>query len=70
MRVSGIAKDLRQQDRLAAARILEDVATSVKADVVDSNLVFILAMRCAHVEMQNASIVASLEGINASLAEG
>jgi len=67
MGIQQVVADLRRDDRLAAARILEEVAFALKTEEIDANVVYLLAMKCGQAEQLNQSLTASLEGINASL---
>lgn len=67
MGIKHIVAQLRSEDRLAAARVLEETAASLKTDVVSPDVVHLLAVRCAHAEQREQSVMATLEGINTAL---
>jgi hypothetical protein len=70
MTIEKIAADLRRDDRLTAARILEGVAASLKVTTVDTDVVYLLAMMCGQKEELTVSLMSRLEEINASLQGG
>lgn len=67
MGITHIVVQLRSEDRLQAARILEETAANLKTDDVSPDVLHILAIRCAHAEQREQSVMATLEGINTAL---
>jgi len=65
--IKHIVAQLRSEDRLAAARLLEETAASLQTDVVSDNVLHVLAVRCANAEQREQSVMATLEGINTAL---
>lgn len=67
MGITHIVAQLRSEDRLSAARILEETAASLQTDIVSPDVLHVLAIRCAHAEQREQSVMATLEGINTAL---
>lgn len=67
MGIKHIVAQLRSEDRLAAARLLEETAASLQTDIVSDNVLHVLAVRCANAEQREQSVMATLEGINTAL---
>lgn len=69
MGIKHVVDQLRSEERYAAARVLEDTAAALQTDVISDGVLHVLAIRCAHAEQREHSLMATLEGINASLKE-